>query len=71
LISLNHRRHNQPVLEILLLMLRAIAVACRGHQEVVLENMALRHQLRMLQRSVKRPRLRTTDRMVWVLLASA
>jgi hypothetical protein len=59
------------MLEVLLLMLRAIAVTYRGHQDVVLENLALRHQLRMLQRSVKRPRLRPTDRMVWVLLATA
>ena len=27
----------------MLLLLRAVALACRGHQEVVLENMALRH----------------------------
>jgi hypothetical protein len=37
-----------------LLIGRTIAVACREHRDVVLENMALRHQLRVLQRSVKR-----------------
>jgi putative transposase len=58
------------VLELLLLIVRAIVVACRGHQDIVLENMALRYQLRMLHRSVKRSRVRHTDRMVWVLLAS-
>ncbi len=46
-------------------------MACRGHHDVVLENLALRHQLRTLQRRVKRPHLRTRDRMFWVLLATA
>ena len=54
-----------------LLLLRAITLACRGHHDVVLENLALRHQLRTLQRRVKRPHLRTRDRMFWVLLATA
>src|ERR1700704_1917691 len=36
-----------------------------------LENLALRHQLRTLQRRMKRPHLRTRDRMFWVLLATA
>lgn len=64
-------RHDQPVLEVLLLLLRAVALTCRGHREVVLENIALRHQLRTLQRSVKRPRVRKSDRLFWVLFASA
>jgi putative transposase len=59
------------VFEFILLLLRAITVACRGHHDVVLENLALRHQLRTLQRRVKRPHLRTRDRMFWVLLATA
>ena len=53
-----------------LMLLRAITVACRGHHDVVLENLALRHQLRTLQRSVKRPLLRPRDRLFWVVLAS-
>ena len=57
--------------ELTLLLLRAINMACRGHHDVVLENLALRHQLRTLQRRVKRPHLRTGDRMFWVLLATA
>ena len=57
--------------ELTLLLLRAITVACRGHHDVVLENLALRHQLRTLQRRVKRPHLRIRDRMFWVLLATA
>jgi putative transposase len=33
------------------------------------ENLALRHQLAVLQRTAPRPRLRTSDRLLWVLLS--
>jgi hypothetical protein len=62
-----HSHHDRAVLDLLVLLFRAIALACRGHQDVVLENLALRHQLRTLRRTVKRPHLRTRDRMFWVL----
>ena len=45
-------------------------MAGRGHHDVVLENVALRRQLRTLQGRVKRPHLRTRDR-CFVLLATA
>jgi len=67
----SHSRHYQDVFALTLLLLRAITLTCRGHHDVVLENLALRHQLRTLQRRVKRPHLRTRDRMFWVLLATA
>ena len=35
----------------------------------MLENLALRHQLAVLQRSAPRPRLRPSDRVLWVLLS--
>ncbi len=57
--------------ELTFLLLRAITLACRGNHDLVLESVALRHQLRTLQRRVKRPHLRTRDRMFWVLLATA
>ena len=34
-----------------------------------LENLALRHQIGVLQRSVKRPKLTSTDRILWVSLS--
>jgi putative transposase len=36
---------------------------------IVAENLALRHQLGVLQRSVKRPQLRQRDRIFWVWLS--
>src|SRR5262249_3865670 len=39
---------------------------CTGTAGVALENMALRHQLEVLQRSVCRPRLARCDRIFWV-----
>ena len=51
---------------------RLLSLLCSGRQDVtdlVLENLALRQQLAVLQRSVKRPRLRRRDRAFWVLLS--
>ena len=44
---------------------------CAFHSRVTLEleNFALRHQLNVLKRSVKRPRLTPADRYLWVVLA--
>src|SRR5262245_26046728 len=40
-----------------------------GSAAVALENLALRHQLLVLQRSVRRPRLARRDRILWVWLS--
>jgi len=45
-------------------------MACRGHHDLLLENMALRQQLRVLQRAAH-PRLPIGDRMFWVVLSRA
>ena len=51
---------------------RAIALILRGfflsRATLALENLALRQQLAVLRRSVKRPRLQSRDRAFWVLL---
>jgi hypothetical protein len=52
---------DQDVFELTLLLLRAITLACRGHHDVVLENLALRHQLRTLQRRCWRALRRDRD----------
>jgi putative transposase len=40
-----------------------------GSAAIALENLALRHQLVVLQRSVSRPRLVRRDRIVWIWLS--
>src|SRR5450759_3915004 len=48
---------------------RLIGLFTRGHQALVLENLALRQQLAVYKRHSKRPRLRRSDRLFWVVLA--
>src|SRR3989441_8856269 len=57
------------MLTALVVLLRSIGLICCGHQEVALENLALRQQLAALRRTVKRPQLRERDRLFWILLA--
>src|SRR5690348_10127431 len=51
------------------LLVRALSLACRGHHELVLENLALRQQLNALRRTGKRPHLGSRDRVFWIVLA--
>ena len=47
---------------------RALISAFKARRKLALENVALRQQLAVLRRSVKRPRLSKVDRGFWVLL---
>ena len=58
------------MLETVLLVARALALACRGHHELVLENTALRQQLHALRRTVRHPHLQHRDRIFWILLST-
>jgi len=53
----------------ILVLVRALALACRGHHELVLENLALRQQLTALRRTVGRSHLRRRDRLFWIVIA--
>ncbi len=53
----------------LLLLFRTLLSALRSHRALALENLALRHQLEVLQRNTKRPRLTNRDRTLWVILS--
>ena len=53
----------------LTLILTGLLFALRTRRALALENLALRHQLAVLQRTAPRPRLRPSDRLFWVLLA--
>jgi hypothetical protein len=59
------------MLTAVVVFLRTIALICSGHRAVALENVALRQQLAVLKRTVKRPQLRQRDRLFWILLANA
>src|SRR3954469_14388032 len=47
-----------------------VLASFRRRAALQVEILALRHQLGVLQRSVKRPKLSTTDRILWVCLSS-
>ncbi len=50
--------------------LRLLIVACfRSRAAVAAENLALRHQIGVLARTARRPRLRRRDRVFWVWLS--
>ena len=50
-------------------MLRTLISTLASHRKLALENLALRQQIVVLQRSVKRPHLKKSDRLFWVLLS--
>ena len=50
-------------------LLRTLISTLASHRKLVLENLALRQQIVVLQRFAKRPRLKTQDRVFWVLLS--
>jgi hypothetical protein len=50
---------------IIILILTGLLCGVRTQRSLVLENLALRHQLAVLQRTVPRPRLGTADRLFW------
>jgi transposase InsO family protein len=49
-------------------MLRVLKDATGSRRDLVLENLALRHQLEVLYRTKPKPRLRHADRVLWVWL---
>ena len=52
------------------LILRKIVSALCERWDLVLENMALRHQIDVLKRSGIRPQFTNADRLVWVFLST-
>jgi putative transposase len=56
------------MLQLLIVVGRALALGLRGHRELVLENLALRQQLMAMKRANRRPRLQARDRLFWIAL---
>jgi hypothetical protein len=61
--------HINYIYRMLILILRTLISALRSHRALTLENLALRHQLEILQRNAKRPCLTNKDRTLWVILS--
>ena len=58
------------MLDLFWLLLSTLLSSARSHRELVLENLLLRHQLAVLTRPTRtrpRARLRTWDKVLWVL----
>jgi hypothetical protein len=51
-------------------LFRLVFLFCKGHRAVVLENLALRHQLSIYKRKERRPRLIAGDRWFWIALST-
>jgi putative transposase len=49
-------------------VLRTLAAMLQARGELVLENLALRHRLLVLKRSVPKARLENSDRLLWLML---
>jgi len=56
------------MLPVLVLIIRSVLAALGSRRELMLENLALRHQLQVVLRTNPRPRLRPSDRVLWVWL---
>ena len=56
------------MLNTIVIVLRTISLIFGGHEQVALENLALREQLGIFQRSVRHPKIRQRDRLFWVCL---
>ena len=57
------------MITLLLHLLRLFPFLIGGHRQLALENLALRQQLAVYKRALPRPKLRTTDRLLWASLA--
>ena len=53
------------MLSLVFAVLRSLAAGFHARRHLVGENLALRHQLLVLNRTVKAPTLRNSDRLFW------
>ena len=53
----------------LLHLLRLFPFLCGGHRQLALENLALRQQITVYNRTASRPKLRRSERLFWVCLS--
>jgi len=58
------------MITLLLHLLRLLPFLFGGYRQLAIENLALRQQLSVYKRTTTRPKLRTTERLFWVGLAT-
>jgi len=54
--------------DVLLVLLRSLISGCQSRRLLLLENLALRHQLMVLKRQTRKPKLHPADRLLWLTL---
>ena len=54
--------------DVILVLLRSLISGCRSQRLLLLENLALRHQLAVLRRRSRKPKLGQADRLLWLAL---
>ena len=59
------------MITLLLHLVRLLPILCGAHRQVALENLAVRQQLAVYKRTVTRPKLRMSDRLLWGWLSGA
>jgi putative transposase len=57
------------MIAILLRLFRLLPVLCGSHRHLALENLALRQQLAVYKKTLRRPKLHPSDRLFWVSLS--
>ena len=69
-IDLKEGNHHSPerMLVVFWMCFHIVIGLFRDRQQLLLENLALRQQIHVLRRSVRKPRLRATDRFFWTVL---
>jgi hypothetical protein len=54
--------------DVIWVLLRSLLSGCQSRRLLLLENLALRHQLAVLRRQTRQPKLRQADRLLWLTL---
>jgi hypothetical protein len=57
------------MMSLLLHLFRLLPVLCGSHRHLALENLALRQQLAVYKKTLRRPNLNPSDRLFWVFLS--
>src|SRR6267142_1502515 len=58
------------MLKLIMVVIRFVILVFGGQKQVALENAALRQQLAVFKRDVKKPRLHRRDRLFWIGLGT-